>query len=402
MSLINESFLQLKENYLFSTIARKVEQYQNENPNKKIIKLGIGDVTLPITPTVIEATQKAITEMTQKETFKGYGPEQGYGFLKQQIINEYKEKGVQINEQEIFISDGAKSDTANIQELFSANNKIGITNPVYPVYQDSNIMSGKKDKIVYIPMTEENNFIPQIPTTKIDIIYLCSPNNPTGVALDKNELKKWVNYAKKNETIILFDAAYEAFIQEKQIPHSIYEIEGAKDVAIEFKSFSKSAGFTGMRCAYTIVPKEVEAKTEKGEKVSINKLWNRRQCTKFNGVPYIIQRAAEATYTKQGKEQIQENINYYMQNAKIIIEGLNEIGLKTFGGVNSPYIWLKTPKNYTSWEFFDELLQKAGVVGTPGVGFGKNGEGYFRLTAFNSIKNTRRSHRANKKVSCTI
>ena len=259
---------------------------------------------------------------------------------------------------------------------------------MYPVYQDSNIMSGKKDKIVYIPMIEENDFIPQIPISKLDIIYLCSPNNPTGTALNKKQLKQWVNYAKQNEAIILFDAAYEAFIQEEQIPHSIYEIEGAKEIAIEFKSFSKRAGFTGMRCAYTIVPKEVKAKTKNGEKVSINKLWNRRQCTKFNGVPYIIQRAAEATYTKEGKEQIQENINYYMQNAKIITKGLNEIGLKTYGGVNSPYIWLKTPKNYTSWEFFDELLKKAGVVGTPGVGFGKNGERYFRLTAFNTKENT--------------
>lgn len=399
MSLVNENFLELQDNYLFSTIAKKVEQYQKQNPNKKIIKLGIGDVTLPIVPAVIEATKKAIKEMAQKETFKGYGPEQGYEFLKQQIVKEYKEKGVIIKEKEIFISDGAKSDTANIQELFSGDNKIGITNPVYPVYEDSNIISGKGKNIIYIPMREEEDFIPQIPTIKLDLIYLCSPNNPTGIALNKKQLEEWVSYAKQNEAIILFDVAYEAFIQEAQIPHSIYEIDEAKEVAIEFASFSKSAGFTGMRCAYTIIPEEVKAKTIKGDNVSINKLWNRRQCTKFNGVPYIIQRAAEAVYTKEAKKQIQKNINYYRNNAKIIIEGLKEKGIKTYGGINSPYIWLKTPKNYTSWEFFDKLLQNAGVVGTPGVGFGKNGEGYFRLTAFNSQENTRRSSRKNKKIN---
>lgn len=389
MSLVNENFLELSENYLFSNISKKVQKYQSENPNKRVIKLGIGDVTLPIVPAVIEATKVAIEEMGEKETFKGYGPEQGYYFLKQQIINEYKEKQIEINEKEIFISDGAKTDTANIQELFSNNNKIGITNPVYPVYQDSNIMAGRKKKIVYIPMLEKHNFEPQLPKQKLDVIYLCSPNNPTGIALNKKQLQKWVEYARQNNAIIMFDSAYEAFIQQDEIPHSIYEIEGAKEVAIEFKSFSKTAGFTGMRCAYTIIPEEIKANTINNESINLNRLWNRRQCTKFNGVSYIIQKAAEAVYTKEGKEQIQKNIKYYMENAKIILEGLKNIGLNVFGGENSPYVWLKTPEKYTSWEFFDKLLQKTSVVGTPGVGFGENGEGYFRLTAFNTKENTK-------------
>lgn len=379
MLKINESFSKLQDNYLFSDISKKVQKYQYENPNKKIIKLGIGDVTLPIIPAVIQATHKAIDEMGKTETFRGYGPEQGYSFLKQCIVNEYKNRNVEIEESEIFISDGAKSDTANIQEIFANDNKIGITNPVYPVYVDSNIMAGRKENIEYIPMTEENDFEPQLPEQKLDIIYLCFPNNPTGIALNKNQLKKWVDYARDNQSIILFDAAYEAFIQEQNIPHSIYEIEGAKDVAIEFKSFSKTAGFTGMRCAYTIIPKQL---------MELNNMWNRRQCTKFNGVPYIIQKAAEAVYSEEGKKQIQENIKYYMENAKIILNGLEQANIKAYGGKNSPYIWLKVPKQYTSWEFFDMLLQKANVVGTPGVGFGDKGEGYFRLTAFNNRENT--------------
>lgn len=388
MSFINEDFLQLQENYLFSDIARKVQEYKNKNPEQKIIKLGIGDVTLPIVPAVIEATHNAIEEMSKYETFRGYGPEQGYSFLKQKIVNDYNTKNINISEEEIFISDGAKSDTANIQELFSIENKIGITNPVYPVYLDSNIMAGKKQNIVYLPMLEENNFEPQLPKEKLDIIYLCFPNNPTGIALNRVQLKKWVDYAKENEAIILFDSAYEAFIQEENIPHSIYEIQGAKDVSIEFKSFSKTAGFTGMRCAYTIIPKELKCFTKNGKNVYLNKIWNRRQSTKFNGVSYIIQKAAEATYSKNGQEQILKNIKIYMENAKIMLEGLNSLGFKVYGGKNSPYVWLKIPKQYTSWGFFDELLQKTGVVGTPGGGFGNNGEGYFRLTAFNTKENT--------------
>lgn len=389
MSLVNENFLELNDNYLFSTIARKVQKYQSNNPHKKIIKLGIGDVTLPIVPAVIQATHMAIDEMAQSETFRGYGPEQGYDFLKQQIINEYYKRGVIINEDEIFISDGAKSDCANIQELFSNNNIIGITNPVYPVYEDSNIMAGRKQNIVYIPMLEQNNFVPQPPLEqKLDIIYLCSPNNPTGMALDKKQLQNWIGYAKQHGSIILFDSAYEAFIMDNEIPHSIYELDGAKEVAIEFRSFSKTAGFTGMRCAYTIVPKELSVSNVARDKISMNKLWNRRQCTKFNGVPYIVQKAAEATFSNDGKEQITQNIQYYMENARIILDGLKSIGFIAYGGKNSPYVWLRIPNKYTSWEFFDMLLENTGIVGTPGVGFGEYGEGYFRLTAFNTRENT--------------
>ncbi len=399
MIKINENYLKLQDSYLFSTIAKKVETYQKENPNKKIIKLGIGDVTLPLAKKIGEEIDKATQEMLKQETFKGYGPEQGYDFLKEKIIEmEYKKRGIEIQIDEIFISDGAKCDTANIQELFSDDNIIAITDPVYPVYLDTNIMAGRTgnynkttdtyENVVYMPANAENNFIPELPNKKVDMIYLCFPNNPTGTVLKKQELKKWVEYAKNNKSIILFDSAYEAFITEEDIPHSIYEIEGAKDVCIEFRSFSKTAGFTGVRCAYTIVPKQLKAYTKQGEEISINKLWNRRQCTKFNGVSYITQRAAQAIYTEEGQKQIKENINYYMENAKIILEGLKQAGYEVFGGKNAPYIWLKVPKNYTSWEFFDKLLEKANVVGTPGVGFGPSGEGYFRLTAFGSRQNT--------------
>ena len=399
MIKINENYLKLQDSYLFSTIAKKVETYQKENPNKKIIKLGIGDVTLPLAKKIGEEIDKATQEMLKQETFKGYGPEQGYDFLKEKIIEmEYKKRGIEIQIDEIFISDGAKCDTANIQELFSDDNIIAITDPVYPVYLDTNIMAGRTgnynkttdtyENVVYMPANAENNFIPELPNKKVDMIYLCFPNNPTGTVLKKQELKKWVEYAKNNKSIILFDSAYEAFITEEDIPHSIYEIEGAKDVCIEFRSFSKTAGFTGVRCAYTIVPKQLKAYTKQGEEISINKLWNRRQCTKFNGVSYITQRAAQAIYTEEGQKQIKENINYYMENAKIILEGLKQAGYEVFGGKNAPYIWLKVPKNYTSWEFFDKLLEKANVVGTPGVGFGPSGEGYFRLTAFGIRQNT--------------
>lgn len=395
MIKINKNFLKLQDNYLFSDINKKVANYLKENPKANIIKLGIGDVTRPIPNYVAEEMKKAIEELKYENTFKGYGPEQGYEFLRKAILeNEYSDLNIDIDE--IFISDGAKCDTGNIIELFDKNIKIGIPNPVYPVYLDSNIIYGtsgeyikeqnKYENIIDINLTEENNFSP-IPdeleenNTIPDLIYICSPNNPIGTALNKEVLEKWVKFAKKYKSIILFDAAYEAFITKKDIPHSIYEIEGAKDVAIELKSFSKTAGFTGIRCAYTIIPKDIEVITD-NQKISLNKLWNRRQSTKFNGVSYITQRGAESTYYKEGKEKIKENIMYYMENAKIIKNGLEQIGIKTYGGINSPYIWLKTPNNMKSWDFFDLLLNRYNIVGTPGIGFGTNGEGFFRLTAF--------------------
>lgn len=399
MITINENYLKLQDSYLFSTIAKKVANYTEQHPNRKIIKLGIGDVTLPIVPVVGEAIKKATDEMLQKETFRGYGPEQGYDFLREKIATyDYEKLGVSIEKDEIFVSDGAKCDTGNIGEIFGNDNVIAITDPVYPVYLDTNIMAGrtgnydeetgKYEKVVYIPTTAKNNFIPELPTKKVDMIYLCFPNNPTGTVLTKQELAKWVTYAKENKAIILFDAAYEAFITEEGIPHSIYEIEGAKEVAIEFRSYSKTAGFTGVRCAYTVVPKELKAYTKEGKEVSLNSLWNRRQCTKFNGVPYITQRAAESIYSEEGQKQIKENIAYYQENAKLIREGLQEAGYTVFGGKNAPYIWLKVPEGYTSWEFFDYLLETVNIVGTPGSGFGPSGEGYFRLTAFGSRENT--------------
>ena len=384
---INENFLKLEDSYLFSTIAKKVTKYQNENPDKKIIRLGIGDVTKPIVPAVIDAMNKAINEMGTAEGFRGYGPEQGYDFLREKIVeNDYLNLGIE--EDEIFVSDGAKCDCGNIVDIMGADNKIAITNPVYPVYVDTNIMAGRKENIIYLDALEENNFIPQVPKQKVDIIYLCFPNNPTGVGITRKELKRFVDYARENKAIIFYDAAYEAFITEEDIPHSIYEIEGAKDVAIEFKSFSKSAGFTGLRCAYVVVPKSVFGYDKQGEKVSLNKLWNRRTTTKFNGVSYVIQRAAEATYSDEGKIQLKNNIDYYLENASIIKDGLKNIGFTVYGGVNSPYIWLKTPNNMKSWDFFDLLLEKADVVGTPGVGFGSCGEHFFRLTAFGTKENS--------------
>lgn len=399
MSYINENFLELQDSYLFSTIAKKVAKFTEENPDKKVIKLGIGDVTKPIVPACIKAMQKAVEEMGTQEGFRGYGPEQGYDFLRKAIAeNDYKSRGIEIQEDEIFVSDGAKCDCGNIVDIFDKNNKVAITDPVYPVYLDTNVMSGRSGKynkekeiyenIIYLPVTAENEFKPELPKEKVDLIYLCFPNNPTGTALDKQELKKWVDYAKENKSIILYDAAYEAFITEEDIPHSIYEIEGAKEVSIEFKSYSKTAGFTGVRCGYVVIPKEVKGLDKNGEEISLNKLWNRRTCTKFNGVPYITQRAAEAIYTEEGSKQIKENINYYLENAKIIRQGLEEAGFNVYGGINSPYIWLQIPKGMTSWKFFDKLLEEANVVGTPGSGFGPHGEGYFRLTAFNTKENT--------------
>ena len=401
MIKINKNFLQLKDSYLFSEINKRVNQYIQENPKANIINLGIGDVTRPIPSVIVEAIKQAADEMKNIQTFKGYGPEQGYDFLKEKIIeNEYK--GLDIKKEEIFISDGAKCDTGNIIEIFDKNIKVGITDPVYPVYLDTNVMYGtagefdentnRYSNVIYINATEKNNFMPvpeelkEIP----DLIYICSPNNPTGVAMNKTVLKSWIEFAKKNKNIILFDSAYEAFIEDDDIPHSIYEIEGAKEVAIEFKSYSKTAGFTGLRCAYTVVPNElvVELKnnlmstTGKNSIISINKLWNRRTTTKFNGVSYIIQKAAEAVYTEGGKKAIKENIRYYKENAKILLKGLKKAGITCYGGVNSPYVWLKIKEGIRSWEYFDILLKKYNIVGTPGVGFGKNGEGYFRLTAF--------------------
>lgn len=400
MIRINENYLNLQDSYLFSTINAKVKKYEQDNPKAEIIKLGIGDVTRPLPKSIIKAMHLAVDEMGKKDTFKGYGPEQGYDFLKEKIIEfDYNKYSINLEKSEIFISDGAKCDCANIIELFSNTNlKIGILNPVYPVYIDSNVMNGNAgnynkeedvyENIVYIPLEEKNNFKPVIPDRKVDIIYLCYPNNPTGTTLTKEELKMWVDYALENNSVILYDAAYEAYITEDNVPHSIYEIDNAKKVAIEFKSYSKTAGFTGIRCAYTIVPNELFGYTNENVKISINKLWNRRQCTKFNGCSYISQKAAEAIYLKDGIKQIRENIDYYMRNAKYIKESLQELGYKVYGGVNSPYIWLKTPNNMKSWDFFDILLKKANVVGTPGVGFGSFGEGYFRLTGFNTYKNS--------------
>lgn len=400
MAEINENFLKLRDSYLFSTIAQKVATFTAKYPDKKVIKLGIGDVTRPIVPACIEAIHKATEEMGTKEGFKGYGPEQGYEFLRKAIVEkDYQKRGIHLEPDEIFVSDGAKCDCGNIVDIFAKDNKVAITDPVYPVYLDTNVMAGRSgqyreeagmyENICYLPVTAENDFKPSLPKEKVDLIYLCFPNNPTGTVLTKEELEKWVKYAKENQSIILYDAAYEGFITEKEIPHSIYEIKGAKEVAIEFKSFSKTAGFTGLRCAYVVVPKEVKGYTQEGKEIEINRLWNRRTCTKFNGVSYIIQRAAEATFSEEGKRQIEENIAYYMENAKMIKEGLEEAGFIVYGGVNSPYIWLKVPQGMSSWEFFDDLLEKANVVGTPGSGFGPSGEGYFRLTAFGTKENTK-------------
>ena len=408
MSYINENFLELQDSYLFSTIAKKVAEYSAQNPDKKIIKLGIGDVTRPIVPACIEAMHKAVDEVATQDGFKGYGPEQGYEFLREKIKEyDYKSRNVDIDIDEIFVSDGAKCDCGNIVDILAQDNKVAITDPVYPVYLDTNVMSGRSGKydketgkyenIVYIPATSKNNFVPELPKEKVDIIYLCYPNNPTGTTLTKEQLATWVKYAKENKALILFDAAYEAFITDENVPHSIYEIDGAKEVAIEFRSYSKTAGFTGMRCAFIVVPKELKGYTKSGEEVSINKLWNRRHCTKFNGVSYIVQRAAEAVYTEEGRKQIKENIDYYKENAKIIKQGLEEVGYTVYGGVNSPYVWLKLPDGMKSWDFFDKLLTEANVVGTPGVGFGPSGEGYFRLTGFGTKENTQKAVQRIKK-----
>lgn len=399
MILINENYTKLPGSYLFSEIARKVNEYKAAHPNADVIRLGIGDVTRALPQAVIEAMHRAVDEMASPASFRGYGPEQGYDFLVNAIVeNDYAAHGLDIAADEIFVSDGSKSDTGNIGDILGVDNVVAITDPVYPVYVDTNAMAGragdlqangKWSKIVYLPCTAENDFVPELPIEKVDVVYLCYPNNPTGTTLTRDQLKVWVDYAIANKVLILFDSAYEAFIAEDDVPHSIYEIEGAKEVAIEFRSFSKTAGFTGTRCAYTVVPKALMGYTKLGEKISLNRLWNRRHTTKFNGVPYVIQRAAEACYSADGKKQVQETIDYYMSNAKIIREGLISQGLKVYGGVNSPYIWTKTPEGMTSWQFFDYLLNDLNIVGTPGVGFGPSGEGYLRLTAFGTLENTK-------------
>ena len=391
MALVNEHFLKLPNNYLFSDIAKKVNAFKVSHPKTDLIRLGIGDVTRPLPQASIEAMHKAVDELANKETFHGYGPEQGYDFLIDAVIrNDYAPRGVYLEPGEVFISDGAKSDTGNIGDILRHDNSIGVTDPIYPVYIDSNVMCGRAgiledgrwSNVVYLPCLSENNFVPEIPDRRIDILYLCYPNNPTGTVISKAELKKWVNYALENDTLILYDAAYEAYIQDPDIPHSIYEIKGAKKVAIEFRSFSKTAGFTGVRCGYTVVPKELTAATLEGERIQLNRMWNRRQCTKFNGTSYITQRGAEAIYTPEGKKQVKAIIQYYMANARIMKEALESTGLKVFGGENAPYLWVKTPGEVNSWKFFEQMLYEANVVGTPGVGFGPSGEGYIRLTAF--------------------
>ena len=398
MALVNDHFLKLPNNYLFADIAKKVNAFKATHPKANVISLGIGDVTQPLAPAVIEAIHRAADEMAVQATFRGYGPEQGYDFLREAILkNDFLPRGIHLDINEIFVNDGAKSDTGNIQELVRWDNSIGVTDPIYPVYIDSNVMIGRagvKDEegrwsnVLYMPCTAENGFVPQIPDRRVDVIYLCYPNNPTGTVISKSELRKWVNYALKNDTLIFYDAAYQAYIQDDDIPHSIYEIRGARKCAIEFHSYSKTAGFTGVRCGYTVVPKEVTAATLTGERIPLNPLWNRRQCTKFNGTSYISQRAAEATYTPEGKQQIRQTIDYYMQNAHRMLETLRGLGFACYGGENAPYIWVKTPGSSSSWSFFEEMLYGAHVVCTPGVGFGPAGEGYVRFTAFGSQDQT--------------
>ena len=394
MFTINENYLKLPGSYLFSNIAKKVNAYQSENPEAQILRLGIGDVTQPLAPAIIEALHKAVDEMANAETFHGYAPDLGYEFLRSAIAkNDYKDRGCDIAADEIFVSDGAKCDSGNIQEIFGLDNKIAVCDPVYPVYVDTNVMAGRSgeynpntqnfDGMIYMPCLEANDFVPEFPKENPDIIYLCFPNNPTGATITKAQLQEWVDYAKRIGAVIIYDAAYEAYITEEEIPHSIYECEGARECAIELHSFSKNAGFTGVRLGYTVVPKDLKC----GD-VQLHSLWARRHGTKYNGAPYIVQRAGEAVYSDAGKAQLKEQVAYYMQNAKVIYEGLKNTGYSVSGGVNAPYIWLKTPDKMTSWEFFDKLLHEANVVGTPGSGFGAHGEGYFRLSAFGSHENT--------------
>ncbi|HEX2937532.1 MAG TPA: LL-diaminopimelate aminotransferase [Ruminiclostridium sp.] len=387
MAFVNENFLKLKQSYLFAEVAKRADAYRAANPDKKVISLGIGDVTRPLPQACIDAMHKAVDDMSKPETFMGYGPYRGYDFLCGEIAkNDYAARGVDISTEEIFVSDGAKSDTGNIGDIFAKDNIVAITDPVYPVYMDTNIMAGREIKI--IPCGEQSGFAPIPPDFHADLVYLCSPNNPTGSVIKKDLLREWVDYAIKNNAVILYDAAYEKFISEDDVPHSIFEIEGAKNCAIEFRSFSKTAGFTGTRCGYTVIPKGLMAKTSTGEKADLNAMWYRRQSTKYNGTSYIIQRGAAAVYTPEGQSQIKETIGYYLENARIIREGLTSAGIECSGGVNAPYIWVKCPKGMTSWGLFDELLNRSAVVGTPGAGFGEMGEGFFRLTSFGSREDT--------------
>ncbi|MBP7767490.1 MAG: LL-diaminopimelate aminotransferase [Prevotella sp.] len=392
MALVNEHYLKLPGNYLFADVAKRVNAFKVSHPKTRVVSLGIGDVTQPLCPAVIEAMHKAVDEMGVKSSFRGYGPERGYDFLREAILkNDFAPRGIQLEANEIFINDGAKSDTSNIQEILRWDNNIGVTDPVYPVYVDSNAMIGRAglfeqgswSDVTYFPCTAENNFIPALPDRRVDMIYLCYPNNPTGTVLTKEELRKWVDYALENDSIIFYDAAYEAYIQDDTIPHSIYEIKGARKCAIEFHSYSKTAGFTGVRCGYTVIPKELTAATLDGtQRIDLNPIWDRRQSTKFNGTSYISQRAAEAIYTPEGKQQVKQTIAYYMENARIMRQTLLKLGYSVYGGENAPYLWVKTPEGTDSWRFFEQLLYGCGVVCTPGVGFGPSGEGYFRLTSF--------------------
>ena len=397
MARINDHYLKLKAGYLFPEIGRRVSRFADANPDASLIRLGIGDVTEPLPPAIVKAMHEAVDEMAERQSFRGYGPEQGYDFLRKAIATHvYKQRGVEIGDDEIFVSDGSKCDSGNILDILGSGNRVAITDPVYPVYVDTNVMAGhtgpsdeegRYEGVVYLPVTAENDFTPDLPESPVDLIYLCFPNNPTGAVATRETLKRWVDYALANEALILFDAAYVAFIQDPDVPHSIFEVEGAEKCAIEFRSFSKDAGFTGTRCAYTVIPKTVMGRDGHGDQVAMHTLWSRRQSTKFNGVPYVIQRGAEAAFSDEGRAQIQELVKFYMTNARLIREGLESIGIQVYGGENAPYVWLKTPADTSSWEFFDQLLNQAHLVGTPGSGFGAAGEGYFRLSAFNSREN---------------
>lgn len=398
MFKINDNFCKLAESYLFSEVARRINAFKAANPQADIIRMGIGDVTRPLCQAAIEAMHRAVDDEASSETFHGYGPEQGYPFLRDAIAeHDYRARGIEISPEEIFVSDGAKSDTGNIGDILAVGNRVAVTDPVYPVYVDTNVMGGRAgdfgadgcwSNILYLPVTAENGFVPSLPEEVADVIYLCYPNNPTGTTLTREQLKVWVDYARRNGSLILFDSAYESFIRSEDVPHSIYEIPGAREVAIEFRSFSKTAGFTGVRCGYTVVPKELKARDADGNEVSVNHLWLRRQCTKFNGASYVAQRGAAAIYTPEGKRQTREAIDYYLRNAALLRKGLLEAGLEVFGGTDAPYVWIKTPGNIDSWKFFDMLLERCHVAGTPGSGFGPAGEGYIRLTAFNTYENT--------------
>jgi LL-diaminopimelate aminotransferase len=397
MARINDHYLKLKAGYLFPEIARRVTAFCEANPDANVIRLGIGDVTEPLPPAIVAAMHSAVDEMASRETFRGYGPEQGYDFLRNAIAeNDYRSRGIAVADDEIFVSDGSKCDTGNILDIFGTGNVVAVIDPVYPVYVDTNVMAGSTGEaddagryrgLVYVPVTADNDFVPVPPQRKVDLIYLCYPNNPTGTVATRRTLRTWVDYARRNDALILFDAAYESYITDADIPHSIYEIDGARDVAIEFRSFSKNAGFTGVRCAFTVVPKSLTGTTADGGRQEIHPLWNRRQSTKFNGVSYVVQRGAAAVYGTEGRQQVRQLIDFYLDNARLLREGLQSIGIDVYGGVNAPYVWLKTPAGTGSWDFFDQLLARAHLVGTPGSGFGASGEGYFRLSAFNSRAN---------------